>query len=447
MQRRVLTLAFASAVLSLLVSTVGTPAIPSPESLAAPTCNTAQLSDVMDVYLGVPTPKVTPMPIPAGVSSYLSKVLQSRLAACQSSIDPADGRPCEPSGSESYDPRLLWTHLRFCELLVKPPVPTPSGIPWQLPGLGQSQFQPVIFVMGAGGASPTLSKLISTLTVYLNDGNESAGYHFVHDAILIPEPDWTTDYYAGQCQSSPNVEGAIIVNITATGNGASDEFISRRNWAAVEATATYAQCSHGPTAMSRGVPSVVWASNIAQEEDHHSTFTPLLPLSLLLTLGAIYEEFVPQRATQVTSKHIFASPKPVPSSGFQSEVDTATTTTLNAAQVGSVASGFLSSSISYTNSSAPLTQQPAVDQQTWNALQSIAIKLIADMNCWQSEPEPIGSRSASDVVGASRRLPSYSPPAGLGAYRSGRPSAPFCSESGVPESVRMVMPPAANPAK
>ena len=446
MRSRVRRTLIGSAVLALLLNAIGAPAVPSPQSPAVPECSTGQLSDVMAVYLSVPAPKTTPMPIPPGVSSYLSKELQGRLAACQRGLDASEGRVCQPSGSESYDPRQLWAHLRFCELL-KPPPPTaaPSVIPWELPGPGPSSFQPVIFVLGIGSDAATVSKLVSTLTVYLNDGKETAGYHFVHDAIMIPEPSWTTDYFASQCENSPHVEGAIVVNVTAAGSGASDEFVSRQNWTAIEATAAYAQCSHPPAA-SRGVPSYVWASNIAQAESHHSTFTPLLPLSVLLTLGAMYEEFAPQRATQMTTKRLFPAPKTVPKSGYESEVDTANTTTLNAAQVGSVAGGFLTSSIAYTNSAAPLTQTPAVDQQTWNTLQSIAIKLIGDMNCWQSAPEPIGSRSASDIIGAARSLPGYSPPAGLGAYTAGRPSATFCTESGEPESIRIVLPATASPS-
>jgi hypothetical protein len=281
---------------------------------------------------------------------------------------------------------------------------------------------------------------VSTLTVYLNDGRTSAGYHFMNDAILVPEPTWTTEMFKSQCETSPNVEGAIVVNLTASGNGASDEFVSRRNWTAIEATATYAQCIHASADRSAGTAEFVWTSNIDQVEAHRSTLTPLLPLSLLLTLGAMYEEFAPQRASQVTSKRLFPSPKPLPKTGYQTEVDTANTTTLNAAQVGSVAGGFLTSSITYTNSTTPITP-PVLDQQTWNALQSVAIKLIGEMNCWQATPEPIGSRSATDVVGPARSLPGYSPPAGLGAsFKAGRPSAPFCSESVFAQSVRIVSP-------
>jgi hypothetical protein len=435
--------AVASALVFLLAIMLGTPLVPRAQSLSNSDCSTAQLSDVMAVYLSVPVPRATPPPIPPNVRSYLSNVLLGRLAACQRGLGVSEERPCEPNAGESNQPSLLWTHLRFCELLVKgPPLKTPSVIPWQLPGLGLKRSQPVIFVMGAGADTAVVSKLISTLTVYLNDGKESAGYHFTDDAILVPEPSWTTDVYANQCENSPNVEGAIVVNVTAAGSGASDEFISRRNWSAIEATAMYAQCTHASSSPG-GVPSFVWASNIDQEESHRNTFTPLLPLSLLLTLGAMYEEFVPQRTLQITSKKLFPAPTPFPKTGYQSEKDTANTTTLNAAQVGSIAGGFLTSSISYTNTSNPLTQQPTLDQQTWNIVQSVAIKLIGDMNCWQATPEPIGSRSASDIIGPARSLPGYSPPSGIGAFRTGRASAPFCGETGLGESVRIVLPDAA----
>jgi hypothetical protein len=414
---------------------------PAFDSATTPACGTAGLTDIMAVYLSVPPPKEAAAPIPSGVSSYLSTLLQHRLAACQSRVAASDGRPCVPDTAENNVPKLLWTHLQFCTLLVDPPRAKPAGIPWELPSLEGSGYQRVIFVIGTGGDPAVLAKLVSTLTVYLNGGRNSAGYHFVDDAVLVPEPTWTTDTFKTQCETSPSVDGAIVVNVTASGNGASDEFVSRRNWTAIEATAMYAQCAHENAATPGGTPAFVWASNVDQVEAHHSTFTPLLPLSLLLTLGSIYEEFAPQRASQVTSKKLFAPPTPLPKTGYRSEVDTADTTTINAAQVGSIAAGFLTSSIAYTNSAAPLTPGPALDQQTWNALQSVAIKLIGDMNCWQATPEPIGARSATDVLGPARSLPGYRPPVGLGAsFRAGRPSAPFCSESAFAQSVRIVSP-------
>jgi hypothetical protein len=432
-------------IVGLLLSTMAQPraqAVTAPQQTAASQgqlCKTADLADVVAIYLDTPSPESkaspTPVPMPTGVRNYLAKQLGARLSACQSTLvtrSASYNDTCTPRTTE--DPRALWMHLQFCERLLSGSAPQTTPIPWELTTAPTTQ--PVIFVLSAGGNpadAATVSKLISTLTVYLNDGASEAGYQFSNNAILIPQPAWTAENFATQCRSSPNVEGAIVVNLTASGSGASDELVSRRSWTALEATAAYAQCANH-------APSYVWQSNIEQQEDHHTTITPLVPLALLLSLGAIYEVFAPQRTTQTTTKVLYPSPKPpIPSTGYTSEIDTANTRAVNAAQLSGVAGTFLGSAIVYTNSYSPLTQQPAIDQQTWNSVQSLAMKLIADMNCWQPAPEPIGAPNAADIIGPKRALPGYNPPAGLGQYLTGKTSAPFCSEPTKYEPIENVL--------
>ena len=93
------------------------------QTLSMTDCTTSQLSDVMGIYLTVPAPKETQPPIPGNVKSYLSKALSGRLAACQQVLPPSPdaGTPCLPGSGEENQPNLLWTHLRFCELLVMLP--------------------------------------------------------------------------------------------------------------------------------------------------------------------------------------------------------------------------------------------------------------------------------------------------------------------------------------
>jgi hypothetical protein len=430
------------AIVGLLVGTVAQPRAQtvtgSQQTPASPSCKSSDLTDVVAVYLGTPSPQSkaspTPPPMPTGVKNYLATELGARLTACQSKLAARGASykdACTLHGTE--DPRALWTHLQFCEKLLNGSTPQSAIIPWEL--TTAPNVQPVIFVLSANvnpADAATVSKLISTLAVYLDDGASEAGYQFTNNAILIPEPGWTVENFAAQCTSSPNVQGGIIVNLTASGSGASDELVSRRSWTALEATAAYAQCSNR-------MPSYVWQSTIEQQEDHHTTITPLVPLALLLSLGAIYEVFAPQRATQTTTKVLYPSPKPIPPTGYTSEIDTANTKTLNGAQLSGVAGAFLGSAIVYTNSYSPLTGQPTVDQQTWNSVQSLAMKLIGDMNCWQPAPEPIGAPNAADIIGPKRALPGYNPPAGLGQYLTGRSSAPFCSEPTKYESIKNVL--------
>jgi hypothetical protein len=432
-------------IVGLLLSTVAQPraqvvtaAQPTPSSQL---CKTGDIADVVAIYLGAASPQSkaspTPVPMPTGVQNYLATELGARLSACQSTLEMRSVSykgTCTPHRTE--DPRELWTHLQFCERLLNGSAPQTTVIPWELTTAPTTQ--PVIFVLSAAvnpADAATVSKLISTLTVYLNDGASEAGYQFSNNAILIPQPAWTAENFATQCRSSPNVEGAIIVNLTASGSGASDELVSRRSWTALEATAAYAQCAnHAPT--------YVWQSNIEQQEDHHTTITPLVPLALLLSLGAIYEVFAPQRTTQTTTKVLYPTPKPpipIPSTGVTSEIDTTNTKAVNGAQLSGVAGAFLGSAIVYTNSYSPLTQQPAIDQQTWNSVQSLAMKLISDMNCWQPAPEPIGAPNATDIIGPKRALPGYNPPAGLGQYLTGKTSAPFCSEPAKYEPIENVL--------
>lgn len=435
-QRALSSTAAAFAVLAVLLSAVSAPVRTSAAGLQTNVCSAAQLSDIMAVYLATPAPRATPMPIPAGAQTYLSRVLNARLHACRMLL-PVDNRiACMPKGSESGDARRLWAHLNFCVALANPPPPAPAGVLWQVPGA--SGYQPIIFVMGSG-ADPTqsgiASKMVSTLTVFLNAGRDEAGYHFTDNALLIPEPTWQLADFAAQCAASSSVRGAIIANITAAGSGSSDEFISRRNWSALEATASYAQCSHASGA--HGIAALTWVSGIEQQDSHRSVFTPLMPLAMLFTLGAMYEEFAPARTNATATTRVFrnpAAPSPPPS-GRVTQIVTTNQTALNASSIGSVAGSFLGSSITYTNAAVPLTST-ALDQQTWDTVESLAMKLITDMNCWQPSPEAIGTPPASDVTGAQRPLPAYNPPAGLadrlrGQYNTfGRTSAPFCAEPG-----------------
>jgi hypothetical protein len=385
-------LAVAGAILALLASEAGAPvsadtqSAASQDPLSVTDCSTAQLSDVVAAYMTTPAPRTTPIPIPAGTKSYLAYILRQRLAECRALLGgnrphrrgPSAATACLPSANET-DVRLLWAHLEFCESLVHPPVRVSPGIRWQLPPTSGTANRPVIFVIGTGGDSAMINKLISTLAVYLNDGKQETGYRFAGDAVLIPEPGWSPEAYAAQCESSPQVEGAIVLEITAAGSGASDEFIRRRNWTAIEATALYAQCAH-KTPSSQGVPSYVWVSDIAKEENHHITLTPLTPLALLLTLGAAYLEFAPSRTNSSASTRVFPNPTPIPSGGRVTQIVTTNATALNASGLGGVAGSFLGSSLTYTNNAAPLTQGPAVDRQTWDTLQSLAIDLMKDMN-------------------------------------------------------------------
>lgn len=425
--------------------------------LSVSECSTMQLSDVLAAYTSTPAPHTHPVPLPPQTRSYLASVLRARLKQCSqkmqkdaavpgSRVTPADA--CDPRDVSNV--RILWQQLRLCEALVNPQLPTPTMLGWKLPPTVGYANQPVIFVMGAGGGDPAmLAKLVSTLAQYLS---QTASY-LDGNAKLIAAPTLALSDFIGYCANSQQVKGAIIVTITAAGSGATDAFIYRRNWTAIEANALYADCQRPvDRPKANGVPAVVWTSDLAQGQKHYDFPTPLTPIALLLTLGAAYEEFAPSRSTSTVTTRIFPTPLPIPTYGRISQVQTTNGQTLNASSLSSVAIGFLSSSISYTNASAPLTQSPTVDQQTWDTLQDIGYKLVAEMNCWQPPTEAIGGQQPlKDIVGQPRKVPGYKPPPGLN-YASGEPSAPFCAEP-VPtaspstgESIQDILPPTPTPA-
>jgi hypothetical protein len=434
MQRALSIIAVGSVVLALTFGTAvnpvsGQPASPAPAAALSTDCTTADLTDVMAVYMSAPAPKTTAPAIPLNVASYLAKNLGLRLAQCAARFgveNVAEANACKPAPGE-IDPRELWTHLKTCEALARPAAAAASTvIKWALPAASGMAGQPIIFIVNGGGDAAMIQKLASSLAAYLNGGKANNGYRFANDAVLLPEPTWSADQFLAQCEKSPQVEGAIVLQITASGSGASDEFIRRRNWTAIEATALYAQCDHkhpGP-----GAPMYTWASSIQKKEKHYSTLTPLTPLALLLTLGAAYEVFAPARTSSTQTTSVLPNPTPIPTAGRVSQIVTTTSTTINAASIGNVGASFLS----FTNSTTPLTQQTSVDRLTWDTLQELALQLMKDMNCWQPQPSPKG---AADVIGAPRTLPAYSPPTGLSAYSSGRPSAAFCSEPQESESI------------
>jgi hypothetical protein len=451
MQRALSIIAVGSVILMLVLSTAvnsvsGQTASPTPgraEALSTD-CKTSDLTDIMAVYMSTPGPRTTPVPFPPNVRSYLAQKLQARLLKCAALFGAEnhdETNACTPAQDE-IDPRELWTHLKTCEGLAHPPAGTASTvIKWSLPAASGTAGQPIIFIVGGGGGDAAMiQKLTSSLAAYLNDGKANIGFRFANDAVLLPEPTWSPEQFLAQCEKSPQVEGAIVLQITASGSGASDEFIRRRNWTAIEATALYAQCDHkhpGP-----GSPMYTWASSIQKKEKHYTTLTPLTPLALLLTLGAGYEVFAPSRTSSTQTTTVLPNPTPIPTGGRVSQITTTNSTTLNAASVGSVGASFLS----FTNSTTPLTQQTSVDKLTWDTLQELALQLIKDMNCWQPQPSPKGKPNAADVIGSPRTLPAYSPPTGLSAYSSGRPSAPFCSEPQASESIYDLLPATPAPA-
>lgn len=444
--------AFAAACAILAVLTTGTGAFGSADTQAAASprpldiykCSTAQLSDIMAVYLPASAmeAKTTPTPAP-DAQSYLRYILRKRLAQCWAQlgghtphpkvpITPGDA--CWPLNDEQVPE--LWTHLKFCESLLGPPAKAPPGIDWHLPATSGTGNRPVIFVVGVGDPA-MVGRLVSALVTFLNEGREEAGYQFVNDAILIPEPSWSLENYVTQCANSPSVQGAIVVDVTASGGGTTDQFIARKNWTAIQATSLYAECRHTAGA-SQGASSFVWASDIVNKEGKHLTLTPLTPLAMLLTMAAIYEVFAPARVTSTASTKALPNPSPIPSGGRVTQVVTTDQTTLNASTLGTVAGGFLGSSITYTNSAIPISQQP-VDELTWDTLQSIAIALMSQMNCWHPAPGP-SEESIATIVGAKRTLPPYTRPNGLASYSSGKTTAPFCSEPGASESINDILP-------
>jgi hypothetical protein len=408
----------------------------SPGPLWVTDCSTSQLSDIVAAYTATPAPHTTAVPIPKRTNNYLANVLRRRLLQCQSALkdydnigaDDSPAKACTPVDRDE-DIRVLWQQLQFCVALRNLPYagPAPAASPsiqWKLPSTTGSGNQPVIFVLGAAGDPAMLAKLISTLTHYLN---QTATY-IVGGARLIPEPAMSTADFITQCGQSPQVKGAIVVAITAAGSGASDQFFSRKNWSAIEATALYADCERSRPSAS-GLPAYVWASSLAYKSNHYITPTPLTPLAILLTLGAAYEEFAPSRTTSTVTTRVYPTPLPLPTSGRISQVQMTNSQTLNASSLSSVAIGFLGSSITYTNVVAPLTGPPTIDQQTWDTLQDVAEKLVKDMNCWQLPAEALGGgKQVSDIVGRSRPAPAYVPPANLSSYSFGQPSAPFCAE-------------------
>jgi hypothetical protein len=425
MRFRILSVLALAGILSALAAAPATSQAP----LSVEGCTTSQLSEIMASYTSRPAPSATSIPLPSEARSYLGHILSERLKQCSAKLGGRSGRTaaplspaaaCYPAANEN-DVSVLWKHLQLCEALVNPPVAASPIIKWQLPPTSGAGNQPIIFVVGAGGDPAMLGKLVSSLTVFLDQG----GYYLADEAVLIPEPGWSPDIFAAQCAQAPQVEGAIVVQITAAGSGSSDQFVSRKNWSAIEATALYAQCKHGH-APATGIPTYTWVSSIAKAENHYITITPLTPLALLLTLGAAYEEFAPAKTTSTTTTHVFPVPKSSPPGGYNSQEQTTNAKTINASSLGGVAGGFLASAISYTNTTVPLTQQPTVDQQTWDTLQAVALNLVQQMNCWQ--PPAHATPAFSDVVGGVRRAPSYNPPPGLGGYSFGKPSAPFCEE-------------------
>ena len=155
--------------------------------------------------------------MPPNAKSYLVQILRARPSQC-APRPAARAPPHSPLAPPKETSWGLWRQLQFCETFVHPQQKAPTGIAWKVPLKSGAGNQPVIFVIGIGDAA-MVGRLVSTLVVYLNQGKVEYGYQFANDAVLVPEPSWSPDTFATQCASSPAVQGAILVDVTAAGSG------------------------------------------------------------------------------------------------------------------------------------------------------------------------------------------------------------------------------------
>jgi hypothetical protein len=162
-QKAVSILVAASIVVALLAGTSRVRVAAADVGSPSVTCSTADLSDIMAVYIGTvgpggakagapsePPTTTTPGPIPAGVMTYLEHELKNRLDECARELT-ATGRAqaciADERSNESTNPRMLWQHLQFCAALLRP---TRENA--QVPNVLVRAQEPTIYVLLGSGA-------------------------------------------------------------------------------------------------------------------------------------------------------------------------------------------------------------------------------------------------------------------------------------------------------
>src|SRR5215472_622763 len=158
MHRALAFIAFCATVVALVASHPGEARATQQASrpLATGVCSTDDLKDIVSVYgFDSTTYKKAAETAPAGVKSYLTRVLYNRLLGCASHVSLAAAPACVPNPRET-DPQALWRQLTFCQgvmALEDPPKPDPLIV----------TREPTLYVLiavgggsggGSGGTSP-----------------------------------------------------------------------------------------------------------------------------------------------------------------------------------------------------------------------------------------------------------------------------------------------------
>lgn len=256
--------------------------------------------------------------------------------------------------------------------------------------------RPVVFTMALGGPDVGANARIAVALAGRLHENGKAGLGPIRNALIVPEAQWTIAEYLQQCAQDPNTLGAFIVLPPSLSNSVDNYIVLLRNKTEVALSLMIAKCTHeaGAPGVAAKVPSpgdnaaVVWAS-FAERGVSGRSQVEFFPLAILTS---VYLALSPQRTTQTTTTTVYPVTTPIPAAGERSQVQTLTSSILNAQGTAQLQQGVLTAFSATGGPGATIGAANAPEKQTYHAaddaLQHVVIKQL-NAECGGRTADPL----------------------------------------------------------
>lgn len=261
------------------------------------------------------------------------------------STAPAGSTPAPSSASSHSSQPAAWPVLQFA---------LPQG-------------SDAIGITAVGNDAATNQALAVELAAHLEQQRV-----FPH-AFFIPTTFSLADV-GDQCTKG-NIDGSLVVLPPLIANGAANYFLFVRNWTRVSYAVAVVECVNKTA-------DITWVSDV-QDGIKNSNSVSLLPL---VAVAGIYSILAPSHSKQTDTTQSFASPSPMPSTGYISKIDTTETHTSNPSASNSITTALLGY---FAAQSANVGAIPNVDAQTSQAIERASDALARGFSAYCTEQKRV----------------------------------------------------------
>lgn len=297
----------------------------------------------------------------------------------------------------------------------------------------------VLYVVADGGDSSTRGRFVSEVTRQLQ-----SFYQIPAGLILVPEPSWAVSDYMNACANvtaNTKTRGALVVEVASISNSSANWFWQKASWTELSGALLFSSCiqdhsksstGSGPST-SEATPNPLtpisqkeitwqfepkkrplqslqrikystfntpapkatppppyamrWATNVYDQTGYTKNVTPLPVVGVMLSLVTVGIPFIPSRTSTGQDTVVYPTPYPwLPgsSNGYVSQRQTTNTTTTNTQNETTLATGFLSSSITYDQN---LNALPSTsDDSSMRAVRNVVAGFLREIGCNASGP-------------------------------------------------------------